>query len=224
MLEVQGRKIPETLAEVVDPKHTILAIHDMQNYMCDPDESGPTYTPDPDPATQEESIQRIVALRDAARKARVKVLYTWSAVHSLEKWETNTDYQLYRDRELIRKTGKPKTRIPKMGERAWEFIDELKPTPGEISLHKPRTDAFLGTDYQNLLHSLGTRTIVETGRAIEIGIEAAARTGVLLGYLVVVPRDCIMGRNPDHIKDSMRWFERSVIVPRSKEIISAWTK
>src|SRR5271157_1618872 len=101
MLDVHGRKIPETLKEVVDPRHTLLAIHDMQNFMCDPDESGPTYTPDPSPATQEEAVKRIVKLREAAHKAGVHVLHTWSAVHELEKWETSTDYQLYRDRELI---------------------------------------------------------------------------------------------------------------------------
>jgi biuret amidohydrolase len=223
MLEVQGRKIPETLSEVVDPKHTLLAIHDMQNYMCDPEESGPTFTPDPT-SNQKEAVERIVHLREAARKSGVRVLHTWSAVHDLQVWEANTDYQLYRDRDIIKKTGKPKIRTPKRGESAWDFIDELKPAPGEIVLHKPRTDAFLGTDYQNILHTLGIRTIIETGRAIEIGIEAAARAGVLLGYLVVVVKDCIMGRNPEIMKDSMRWFERSVILPSSKDILEAWSK
>jgi len=223
MLEVQGRQIPETLEEIVDPKHTLLAIHDMQRYMCDP-ESGATYTPVAKPATQEEAIENLVKLRSGAREVGMHVLYTYSAVHDLYEWGANTDYQLYKDRETIKKTGKPKITVSRLGSAAYEFIDELKPTQNEIVLYKPRTDAFIGTDYNNLLRTMGIRTIIITGRSIEIGVEACARTGVLLGFLIVVPKDCIMGRNPEYIKDSMKWFERNVIVNESSDLVRAWKK
>jgi nicotinamidase-related amidase len=223
MLYVQGRNIPETLEEVVYPKHTILAIHDMQNYFCNPKKSGPTYTPNHKPANQREAIENIRKLRNAAKKGGVRVLYTMHG-ETLSGWNANSDYELYADREAIRKTGKRTQQTSKLLDSEWNIIDELKPAPGEMILHKPRIDAFLGTDYHNLLRSLGIRTIVECGRSIDIGVEATARTAVLLGYLVVVVRDCIMGRNVEYVKDSMRWFERSVIVPKAEDIIQAWKK
>jgi ureidoacrylate peracid hydrolase len=221
MFEAQGRLIPETIEEIADPKHTILAIHDMQRYLCDP-ESGATYTPGPRTNSQEEAIKNLVELRSAARKVGVKLLYTYSAVYNLSAWVSNTDYQLYKERETIKKTGKPKEIVSKFGAAAHEFIDELKPAPNEIVLYKPRTDAFIGTDYQNLLRSLGIRTIIITGRSIEIGVEPAARTGSLLGYFVIIPRDVVMGRNPEYIRDSMKWLERNVIVNDSLDLIKAW--
>jgi biuret amidohydrolase len=221
MFEVQGRMIPDSFEEIVDPKHTLLAIHDMHKYLCDP-ESGATYTPGPTTKNQEEAIQHLVALRSAARIAGVRVLYTYSAVHELSEWGANTDYQLYKERDTIKKTGKPKEVESKFGEAAHDFIDELSPASHEIVLHKPRTDAFIGTDYQNILRSLGIRTIIITGRSIEIGVEPAARTGSLLGYFIDVPRDVIMGRNPEHIADAMKWLERNVIVNDSTDIIKAW--
>jgi ureidoacrylate peracid hydrolase len=221
MFEVQGRLIPETIEEIVDPKHTILAIHDMHKYLCDP-ESGATYTPGPKAKNQQEAIQNLVALRSAARKVGVRVLYTYSAVHNLMEWDSNTDYQLYKDRETIKKTGKPKQLVSKFGAAAHDFIDELKPEPNEIVLYKPRTDAFIGTDYQNILRSLGIRTIIITGRSLEIGVGPAARTGSLLGYFIVVPRDVVMGRNPEDIQDTMKWLEKNVIVNDSTDLIKAW--
>ena len=222
MLEVQGRKIPETLEEVISTNHTIVAIHDMQKYFCNPNESGPTYTPGPNPATQEEATKNIVRLREAARSVGVRVLYTYSTNHRLSTWKSSTDYELYRERELIRKTGKLKENMSKLGEVGMGIIDELKPEPGEIILEKPHTDAFLGTDYHNMLRTLGIRTIIECGRSIEIGLEPTARTGTLRGYLMVVVKDCIMGRNVEYIKDSMRWFERSVILCGVADITKAW--
>ena len=45
----------------------------------------------------------------------------------------------------------------------WEIIDELAPQPGDLVVDKHRSSAFVGTDLQLLLQSLGIWSLVLSG-------------------------------------------------------------
>jgi len=219
MLNFKGRMIPETFDEIVDPKHTALVIHDMQNDPCFAD-----------------SIQskimghfncdrikgKLIQLRDAARMAGVKVMY--SQYTNEPDHQSISDYMIYHDREVVGDPKNPNPITSARGTWGWEIIDELKPAPNEVSILKYRIDCFIGTNFDNILRTNHIKTIVSSGIALEIGIDATARTAILKDYFVVVPRDAVSGRKEDEMKETMTWLDRSVIVKNTDDIIETWKK
>ena len=66
MIDFEGREIPETLQEVVDPKRTVLLVWDMQN-----DQAGSSFN-------KEEFLSTTAPLIGIAKHAGVPVVYTQS--------------------------------------------------------------------------------------------------------------------------------------------------
>ena len=73
MLEWQGRQIPEALAEIVDPAHTVVIMHDIQN-----DNTGPNgvFARDNRRIDVTQILGPIAAFLDEARSHGVRVMYT----------------------------------------------------------------------------------------------------------------------------------------------------
>jgi nicotinamidase-related amidase len=216
MIKFKSREIPETLNEIIEPEHSVLMIYDMQTYLCTP-ESGATYTlGDYD---QAQAIRNILNLRDVARRAGVRIWYTLYT--DFPDYQSISDAMLHAD--LVTESLKqPKTQHNIYGSAAWEITPELTPAPGELSILKYRIDTFIGSNFDNLLRTNGIKTIVETGRSLDIGIDATARTAMALDYFVVVPSDCVMGRNKEYMAETMRWLNRSVIVTDMNRLIQSW--
>ena len=55
-----------------------------------------------------------------------------------------------------------------------------------------------------------------------MGIDPTARMGILLDYFVVVPKDCVSGRVQEWMDETMKWMERSILVPKTEDIIKIW--
>ena len=73
MLEWEGRSIPETLPEIVDPAHTVVIMHDIQN-----DNTGPdgVFARDNRRIDVAHLLGPIAAFLDVARANGVRVMYT----------------------------------------------------------------------------------------------------------------------------------------------------
>ena len=71
MLEWQGRQIPEALAEIVDPAHTVVIMHDIQN-----DNTGPNgvFARDNRRIDVTQILGPIAAFLDEARSHGVRVM------------------------------------------------------------------------------------------------------------------------------------------------------
>lgn len=218
MLTFHGREIPETLAEIVAPRHTVVIVHDMQK---DNTGAGGVY----DRAGRRIDVTRIlpplVRFLDDARGAGVKVMYTQYTNQpdfgSLTDVRIRSDYKRLMD---------PAQRwvIDALVEDTpgWATIDELKPNPGEIIIRKPRVDAFLGTPLELFLRLNRVRTIIHTGIATEVGILPTAWHAVNVGFFPVVPEDCVGPMEPQYHDDAMRFLRRLAIPTRSSEIVEAW--
>jgi len=219
MIDFKGRKIPETLEEIIDPKHTALVIHDMQNDPCNPESP-------PSKMIGHFHCDRIMGnllkIREAARKAGVLVMYTQYT--NQPDWQSVGDYWIYKnpDRVGTDRETKPLTNV--MGTWGWQIVEELKPAPNEVSILKYRTNTFIGTNFDNILRTNHIKTIVSTGIALEVGIDPTARTATLLDYFVVVPKDCVSGRIQEWMDETMKWMERSILVPTTDEVIRVWNK
>ena len=75
------------------------------------------------------------------------------------------------------------------GSAGWEIVDELKPLPNEVRIHKTEASSFAETDLQAQLVSLGAKELVITGAQTNYCVNATSNAGVELGYQVTLVSD-----------------------------------
>jgi nicotinamidase-related amidase len=217
MFKFLDREIPEALGEILNPSHTVLVIHDMQNDPCRAESPRSRFA---GPIDCYGITPQVLKLRDSARNIGVKVMYTQYT--NQPSWKSTSDFELYKMRDKLNIPDKPVPESSVYGTWGWEIIDELKPAPNETRIFKYRRDTFIGTNFDNLLRLNGIKTIVSCGIALEAGILPTAVTASQMDYFVLVPRDAVSGRHKDFMDDAMRVLERTVIVTTMEEIIKAW--
>jgi ureidoacrylate peracid hydrolase len=218
MLTFQGREILETLAEIVDPRHTTVIVHDTQN---DNTGKGGNY----DKAGRRIDISSflgpLVDFLGRARNHHVKVMYT-QYTH-LPDFATYTDVQIRSEYKILTDPKKRWTRDDMIdGTWGWQTIDELRPQTEDTIIRKYRVDAFLSTPLEYLLRLNRIKTIIHTGIATEVGILPTAWHALNLGFFVVMPEDCVGAMQKQYHEDAMAFLRRLAIVTRSAEIVNAW--
>lgn len=72
-----------------------------------------------------------------------------------------------------------------------EFLDEVRPAPGEYVVRKNRYSAFHGGDFESLLEALGVRRLVVAGVATNFCVRATVMDAFQRGWEVVVPRQAV---------------------------------
>ncbi len=217
MIKIHGRSVPDTLEEILAPKHTVLVIHDMQNDPCRPETP---HSKSNGPIDCYKILGSVLKLREAARKAGVGVMYTQYT--NQPDWRSYSEFQLYKLKDRLGDPQKAPILTNVYGTWGWDIIDELKPAPNESRIFKYRRDTFVGTNFDNLLRSNGIKTIVSCGIALENGIQPTALTASHLDYFPVIPRDAVSGRHQKFMDDAIALLERLAIVTESKEIIRVW--
>jgi nicotinamidase-related amidase len=218
VLTFHGRQIPETLAEIVQPEHTVVMVHDMQN---DNTGAGGKY----DKIGRRIDVTRIIppiaALLDRARAAGCRVMYTqYTNLPGFGSWPDPRVREQYRAlQDPVQRDG---LEALVDGTWGWQTIDELAPRPGETIIRKFRVDAFIGTPFEYLLRINRIRTIVHTGIATEVGILPTAWHALNMGLFVVVPEDCVGAMQPEYHGEAMAFLRRLAIVATSAEVVTAW--
>lgn len=220
MLTFQGREIPETLAEIVDPRHTTVIVHDMQK---DNTGLGGVY----DKAGKRIDVRNIlpplVKFLDQARGHGVRVMYTQYTNRpnfaSLTDTRIRADYRVLTDADRRWTLDSLVEDTP-----GWDTIDELAPQPGEAIIRKFRVDAFIGTPLEMLLRLHRVRTIIHTGIATEVGILPTAWHALNIGLFAVVPEDCVGPMVKEHHEDAMRFLRRLAVATSSNAILEAWER
>lgn len=82
----------------------------------------------------------------------------------------------------------------------YELVDELKPHPGDIVLHKTRYSGFFNSQLDSVLRSRGIRHLVFTGIATNVCVESTLRDGFFLEYFGVVLEDATHQAGPDFVQ------------------------
>lgn len=164
-----------TLEEWVDPRHAAVLVVDMQKdflieRLCGWDTSD-----------TDAMMPRLLRLLDAAREHGVQVIHV-RVEHP--NW-TNSPSWLGRKW----KDGGPTREFCVPGTEGAEFMDGFEPRPGEIVVTKNRYSAFINTNLDLVLRSLGMKTIIATGAATNNCVEATARDGHMLDYNLVFMSD-----------------------------------
>jgi len=209
MLELAGKKIPNTLAEIVDPGRTALLFWDMENAIA------------PNAFNYKEIVANLKSLKAAARQAGVPVIYSQQAPFDLEREEAGPWVRIRMKRAKV--TDLAQLLKQKPDPHGKDIVDELRPDPQDVVFQKRRPDGFIGTDFDSVLRSKSIRTIVIGGVATEGGVEGTARTGRNLGYDIVVLRDCVGSRSRELHELALRLIEGIFFdVATSGEVMEIW--
>jgi len=209
MYEIAGKKIPSTLAEIVEPEHTALLIWDLE------------YAIGPNAFNYQDMLPKLKDISPLARRVGARVFYSVQTGFDLAKEEAGVWVRIRMKRakasdpnQLLKQKDDPHDR---------EIIAELRPDAQDIVFQKRRPDAFVGTDFDLMLRSNGIKTIVIAGVATEGGVEGTARTARNLGYDVVILKDCVGSRSRDLHEMALKLMEGSFFdITTAVEIAAIW--
>ena len=218
MIEFKGRRIPESLAEIIDPAHTALVVHELLNDFC---AEGGKFDKAGKRLDASAIIPATVETIAAARAAGIRVLYI--------RYTRHTDYSSHSD-PAIRKawsqiSGDDLNNLAMAtveGTWGWEFLDEVAPEPGDLVLKKYRPDAFFGTHLDHLLRWGGVRSIVLIGIGSEVGLVPTAMHGFNLGYFCVAVEDAVRPTDPARAQDALRFIADWGLVASLAEVTDVW--
>ncbi len=211
MLELAGKKIPNTLEEMIAPGRTALLIWDME------------YAIAPNAFNFTAIAANLKMLADSARKAGVPVFYSVQTAFDLEKEESPTWIRIRMKRakaadlsQLLKEKEDPHGR---------EIVEELRPRKEDIVFQKRRPDGFIGTDFDLLLRSRGIGAVLIGGVATEGGVEGTARTGRNLGYDMIVLRDCVGSRSRELHEMALNLMEKTHFdLATASEVSEIWQR
>lgn len=175
MKAFEGLRIPETLAEVVDPATCALLVYDMQvgilNQLAEPGAV----------------LSRVQTLLAAARSAHVRTFFT----RHLSLPTNLMGVFQHRMAMAWQRVDSP------ADVRPWFLRDspgfalhpDLQPLPTEAVFDKITMSAFEGTPLAIALRDCGVKAVVVAGVATEIGIEPTVRHAADLGLIPVIVED-----------------------------------
>jgi nicotinamidase-related amidase len=75
------------------------------------------------------------------------------------------------------------------GSRAWQLADGLVSEAQDIRIRKTTSDAFLGTELQQKLGTLGVKELIICGMHSEFCVDTTTRRALALGYPVILLED-----------------------------------
>ena len=217
MLTYRGRRIPETLEEIVDRERTVVIVHDMQN---DNIGANGAYEEVDRRIDVRDMLPRLIQFLATARANHVRVWYT--------QYTNLPDFGAFPDtwfRDMAMHPDPAKERVLGSlvdGTWGWQTVDELKPQQGDVVIRKFKVDAFIATPLEYLLRLNGIRTIIHTGIATEVGILPTAWHALNMGFFVVVPEDCVGAMEPEHHGAAMSFLRRLAIATTAEAIVDAW--
>lgn len=204
-------EVPRTLAEKVDPQHAALIVVDIQNDFCATDGLLAQYGSDM--TLTQEMVPRLERFIDEARKVELPIIYV-QVTHN----EQNTS-AAWLDQRLMH-TRKNNCTV----EGTWgaEFY-RLQPLPGEMIIQKHRYSAFVGTELDPILRSMGIGTVVVTGVGTNVCVESTARDAFQRDYYVVMLEDCVATTSLEAHLASLNNIRRHFgLVVTSGDVIAAW--
>jgi nicotinamidase-related amidase len=222
VIEVEGKQVFTTLAELVDPRHTALVVVDMQRDFCTPggafDKLGVDITMYPP------MIPRLARLIDGARAAGAPVIYIQMTVlpgrRSESPAQIRFNLRLHLGAEGV---VEPLSYTPD-GSVGQEVIPELAPQEGDWIVKKYRSSAFWGTNLDMLLRSNGIQSIVVSGCTTEGCVESTARDGLFADYYVVIPEDCVASDDRAQHDASLLLMRHRFDLASSEAILAEWSR
>jgi ureidoacrylate peracid hydrolase len=190
---------PEPLG--LDPATTAVVVIDMQNAYAS--KGGYLDLAGFDISGAPAVIRNIAGVLETARGAGVPVIYFqngWDADYVEAGGEGSPNWHKSNALKTMRERPDLAGKLLARGGWDYELVDELKPQPGDIVLHKTRYSGFFNSQLDSVLRSRGIRTIVFVGIATNVCVESTLRDGFMLEYFGVVLEDATHQAGPDFLQ------------------------
>ena len=95
-----------------------------------------------------------------------------------------------------------------LGQREYEFLDEIGPRPGESVVTKLSASAFTSSNIDALLRNLGVRSVVFTGVSTSQCVDLTARDAADRGYGALIVEDAVAEDRHDFHEWTLEQFQR----------------
>jgi ureidoacrylate peracid hydrolase len=205
-----------TLEEKIDPKHAAVIVVDVQNDFCHPD--SPLAKDGRDLSAAQAMVPRLATLIDDARAAGVPVIFV-----QMVNTDATTSEVALEQRLRSRPGAGPSDYICKEGSWGADFY-MVAPLPGETVVKKHRYSAFVDTDLELVLRSMGIKTLIMTGVATNVCVESTARDGFMRDYYIVFAGDCSACYWPERHDATLENIAATFgVVADAKEIAWVWS-
>jgi nicotinamidase-related amidase len=209
MQQAFGMEVPESVAEMCQPRRAAVLVYDAQVGILAHVRDGT------------EVVGRMRSVVDAARRGAAPVVYVRhisvppshmgiAALRTAMAWQ-----RLERAEEV-------RSAFPADASHS-QLVDELTPESGEPVFDKLGMSAFVGTPLDVVLRDRGVSTLIIVGAVLEIGIEPTARHAADLGFLPVVVEDACGVVDPEAAGRSLASLDYSLMSYRAtaSEVVEA---
>ena len=220
---IDGKWVYESLAEIIEPRHTALVVVDMQNDFCSPQGAVPKDRAEIPPLIRS-CIGPQARLVQRAHEAGVLVVFVKDTTEP--DCASDSPARLYW--KLQRAGVWPRSSLPSVEhtiEGTWghEVIDELKDLPPQSQVvRKTRSSAFFNTNLPSLLRSNSIETVIVTGAVTEGCVASTARDAQETDHYAVVPRDCVGSFSWDLQDAALKVLASRCEVVDSDQVLAIW--
>jgi ureidoacrylate peracid hydrolase len=148
-------------------------------------------------------IQNTKQVLDVARAAGIQVIYFqngWDCDYVEAGGPGSPNFHKSNALKTMRKNRELMGKLLARGGWDYELVDELKPQPGDIQLHKTRYSGFFNSQLDSVLRARGIRHLVFTGIATNVCVESTLRDGFFLEYFGVVLEDATHQAGPEFVQ------------------------
>jgi ureidoacrylate peracid hydrolase len=190
---------PEPIALPVDK--TAVIVIDMQNAYASP--GGYLDLAGFDISGAAGVIGKIKDVLDVARGAGMPVIYFqngWDSDYVEAGGPGSPNWHKSNALKTMRARPELQGKLLAKGGWDYELVDELKPVPGDIVLHKTRYSGFFNSQLDSVLRSRGVRHLVFVGIATNVCVESTLRDGFFLEYFGTVLEDATHQAGPDFVQ------------------------
>ncbi|MCC6473514.1 MAG: cysteine hydrolase [Burkholderiales bacterium] len=164
--------------------------------------------------TAQKVVPRLESFVTGARQLGRPIIFVRS---EYSRW---TDSRVFKTRHLA--TGVDFTQQVRPGTWGAEFY-RIAPRPEDCIVTKYRHSAFIDTNLDLILRSIGISTIVLTGIATNICVESTARDGFMKDYYVVLIDDCCAAWSVKEHESALFNVRTAFgVVARSEELLRSW--
>jgi gluconolactonase len=196
----------------LDPSRCAMIIQDLQNDVMI---EGGAFAASgaPSHAREQNVVENVRRLADAARAKGVVVIHVWFVVEPGAPGMT-LNAPLFE--------GVVDNKAMVRGSWGAAPASGLEPRPGDFVVEKMRMSAWEGTRLETILRSASRDVIINTGAWTNMSVEHTARTAADKGYFVVLPEDCCSTMNADWHKAAINYALQNVsVVTKADAVIAA---
>ena len=187
----------------IDPSKTAVIVIDMQNAYASP--GGYLDLAGFDISGAAKVIANTKGVLEVARRAGVPVIYFqngWDADYVEAGGPGSPNFHKSNALKTMRARPELHGQLLARGTWDYELVDELKPQPGDIQLHKTRYSGFFNSQLDSVLRSRGIRNLVFVGIATNVCVESTLRDGFFLEYFGIVLEDATHQAGPEFLQQA----------------------